>query len=564
MLLASLNLIAIFVVVLNISTNHNQVQLTSTDNTDYHNFINPELALLILKELDIPNNPYPHQTPNAVYLGMKRDSNYCDRVRKHFVYNPHYIFEETNFFCTYFHHEFVKSQVVPAIGNDILKHVTPGLPKAIKDTPTYDLPVNVTALWTKKVLEGTYFESGKEIVCLTQSSNHIAGISVLSRKDQVARSVYNYTKRFQDKPQCFDDSKFFPKTWNLDDPEQCREWFNVINSEKYQEEKKKKIIVYIRKIGAGSHKGEGVEPVHEEEEKALRQKYDNGNKCGSVKNTYIVQYYIHNPLLVMGHKFDFRVYMMIASTDPLIAYYHDGFLRVSLFEYDVSKNEKGMHLTNTAQSKKAIEKAKDSGMNETELMNFQMWNYTRLADYLIAEKMITSRDWLDEYLRPALMNAMQHLIRMTQFNYFRHSAHWEFFGVDFMLDQDLNLWFIECNSVPALEATNKEKEAFLMKLLKDQFEIVNGLLRSRIKRVINYVNMLIKNGLVRVISNEDGNTRIELDRYAQRRKEFADLIKNRFEEEFEVSSDNEWYKIIDESVEGLGRYNGNIGIECFD
>ena len=44
--------------------------------------------------------------------------------------------------------------------------------------------------------------------------------------------------------------------------------------------------------------------------------------------------------------------MYIASTDPLIMYYHDGFLRVSLLRFDKNSTEKSVHFTNTALSKK--------------------------------------------------------------------------------------------------------------------------------------------------------------------------------------------------------------------
>ena len=41
------------------------------------------------------------------------------------------------------------------------------------------------------------------------------------------------------------------------------------------------------------------------------------------------------------HKFDFRIYMLIASTDPLIVYYHDGFTRNSMVKYD--RNSKDVY-----------------------------------------------------------------------------------------------------------------------------------------------------------------------------------------------------------------------------
>jgi hypothetical protein len=66
----------------------------------------------------------------------------------------------------------------------------------------------------------------------------------------------------------------------------------------------------------------------------LRRKYENGQLCGEVMDNLLAQKYVSNPDLIEGHKYDFRIYLLIASTDPLIVYYHDGFLRLSMLKYD--------------------------------------------------------------------------------------------------------------------------------------------------------------------------------------------------------------------------------------
>ena len=132
--------------------------------------------------------------------------------------------------------------------------------------------------------------------------------------------------------------------------------------------------------------------------------------------------------------------------------------------------------------------------------------------------------------------------------------------MDFMLDEDLNLWLIEANSGPVLEGSNKEKEILVTKLVKDMFEIVIKLMRSRMKRAIKYVNWLEMNGLIA----KDENGKGTISRLQQRQQEFAEITKNYFDEEFELSEDNGWVKIVDENQEGLSRYNGMFAIECFD
>lgn len=73
-------------------------------------------------------------------------------------------------------------------------------------------------------------------------------------------------------------------------------------------------------------------------------------------NSYVVQKYLKYPALWKGHKFDFRIYVLITSVvDPMAIFlYHDGLVRLASQEYKCSNNLNDVytHLTNYSLNKK--------------------------------------------------------------------------------------------------------------------------------------------------------------------------------------------------------------------
>lgn len=509
------------------------------------------------------NYQIPERMTRQPRSGLKRDPYYCSKVYEHFANNPATVFTEVNFFTTYFPRSFLRDHIIPLVGYDLMPFTRNSKIREMKEE-MLEFDPYINNFYTKVGI-GLRYQLGVHFACITQNYNHIKGSKHMADKDRVAANLKTYTEKYKSQPACSPGTNFFPQTWLLKNQDECKAWFDYINSPDYQTEKAQKKIVFIRKIGARVHRGKGVEPVDDDEEKYLRDLFSNGLNCGVVKDNYLVQRYINNPLLVQGHKFDFRVYMMISSVNPLIVYYHDGFLRVSLFEYDINSNEKGVHLTNTAQSEIVFKNEtlqQMLGMNETELRNFQMWNYTRLAQYLISVGKIDSMNWLDDYLRPKIEHAMQHLVRMTKGHFPKKSNTWELYGVDFMLDDNLNLWFIECNIGPVIKASSEEKGEFLKKMFKDAFEIVTAQLRSRMKRVIKFINFLTTERFIFV--NPEKPDEFMMENLGEHKKIYNEIIRNRIEPEFEISPENSWIKIIDESLQGTDRYNGMFPAECLD
>jgi len=494
------------------------------------------------------------------FFGLKVQEDYCEKQRNHFVENPESVFEQVSIFNTRPGSALINRRVIPEIGVDAHPNIGTHRSEANKNKYLYNLKKDINVFFTTRSMY-EYRELGKQFSCLAQSSNHIPGHQTLNRKDAVAENIINYAKKFENRPQCFNYEKYFPKTWVLYNEEDCLEFFRDLNSSQYEQAKKERGIVYIRKVGAGSHRGLGVQPVDEDEEAALKTLYENGNKCGKVRLNYIVQSYVHNPLLLNKRKFDFRMYMLIASTNPLVAYYHDGFLRVALFEYDANSGNKTSAMTNLAIVQGIHDKVKAGelfeGMNEEELKVAQQWSFQRLRDYLMENRIISDPNWLDNYLRPEFKKAMIHLLRSSSYAFLKHSSLYELYGVDFMLDENLNLWFLEANSGPGLDGYSQPMEKFIVKMIKDHFEIVMGLLRSRMKRVINYVNTLVETGQIR-----KSGSGIVINDLETKRMVFARITQNYYEKEFLPSFTNGFQLFWDGNEEGASVYQGFVSKDC--
>ena len=547
--------------------NYSTRRITTTTTTNFepshtkYAFKDPVLAYQILKKLDILQPEYNVTfTKVRPYYGIIPDDHYCDKHRAYFVNYPGYVFTEKNHITSFSSSGGFRKTVLGAMGKNVMPEVRSRNVEYLDKNPR-ELAVDIS-LFAMGGESYYYLSVMKQFSCLGQMANHIPGHDNLHRKDMACRSLVEYAKQYQTRPQCFNLDKFFPKTYSMKIREECEDFFNEFNSPKYHELKKKRDIIYFRKIGAHAHVAEGVYPVNDNEEKYIRELYQNGRLCGKIKENNLMQYYVHNPLLLYGKKFDFRLYMLIASTNPFIVYYHDGLLRVSLTPYDTKGNVTKSLMPNGRVNDEMIYAARDAGtymgMTAEELTDQYMWTFERLRDYLYERSIITDPNWLDNYLRPQLKVAMVHLMRMSQRDFFKISSVFELFGLDFMLDEEMNLWFIEGNCKPAIESLNDKWTKFFADMFREHYEIAIALLRSRMKRIYHYVNNLIITEQVIRVSEQD----VHILNYEQRLREFKEISKNYFDPEFEITQPNGFVKIIDENYQGAKRYLGFLPEEC--
>jgi len=268
-------------------------------------------------------------------------------------------------------------------------------------------------------------------------------------------------------------------------------------------------------------------------------------------------------LLLEGRKFDFRVYMLIASTNPMISYFHDGYLRISLSDYDPNSKEKNTFVTNIVLNHDVFEIAEKNGtyngMTKQEMEAKTCWWFDDLQKYLVEIGRVVDPNWLDNHLRAQMKKIMIHLTRMAEKYYAKQSSLSELYGIDLMLDDNLDVWFIELNTMPLIAGWNPVTVKFFNNLMKDYFEIEFALLRSRMKRVVQYINFV-------TMSNDEwtiGDDGIEIENLDEVKSEFEKITMNYLEPEFVPKSTNGFQLIVDHNLKGADRYAGYLPEECF-
>ncbi len=152
-------------------------------------------------------------------------------------------------------------------------------------------------------------------ICKCQRVNFVPGMKEMCNKKPLYR-LLNRAKKVGGAADFF----FFPTTFVL--PEDFEELELELQS--------KKPKTYICKPDGGAQ-GAGIFLVRSGQDHKLQK----GDK-------YVVQRYIHRPLLLNGFKFDLRLYVLVTSVDPLRSYlFNDGLARFCTQPY-APPNSKNM------------------------------------------------------------------------------------------------------------------------------------------------------------------------------------------------------------------------------
>ncbi|KAI9101006.1 tubulin tyrosine ligase-like 1-like protein [Phlyctochytrium arcticum] len=197
------------------------------------------------------------------------------------------------------------------------------------------------------------------------------------------------------------------------------------------------------------------------------KKWSRDNKMqwsyANCKDTYVVSRYIDNPLLIGGKKFDLRLYVLVTSWKPLIAYkYQQGFTRFCAVKYTSDTGDLDnsfMHLTNVS-----IQKYGED-YNES---NGGKWALKNLLLYLTSTRGKATTEKLELQIDSIILHslrAVQHLVANDKHCF-------ECYGYDVIIDENLRPWLIEVNAAPSLSATTGSDRIMKHSLIDDILSVV--------------------------------------------------------------------------------------------
>jgi len=279
-----------------------------------------------------------------------------------------------------------------------------------------------------------------------QRYNHFPICWQLGRKDNLYINYLKMQKKFKD------DYNYMPFKYILpqdrDTVQEIMKEYNIFNIKE----------IYIVKPLASTH-GKGVRILTD---------------STTVPTKGILEKYIYNPHLINRRKYDMRIYVLVTGFRPLKIYIYDnGIIRFCSEKYttDAEKlNNNYIHVTNYS-----VNKALDILRKGEKEIDFEIkWSLLALKGYFLEKKINFEPIWkrikdiaiktllsVFDLSTPALKS-----FKLTSCNLF------ELYGLDIILDNQLNPWLLECNINPSLNCDMDVDTKVKSKLITDILNII--------------------------------------------------------------------------------------------
>eukprot|EP01006_Ploeotia_vitrea_P025945 TRINITY_DN58920_c0_g1_i1.p1 TRINITY_DN58920_c0_g1~~TRINITY_DN58920_c0_g1_i1.p1 ORF type:complete len:309 (-),score=46.36 TRINITY_DN58920_c0_g1_i1:41-967(-) len=185
------------------------------------------------------------------------------------------------------------------------------------------------------------------------------------------------------------------------------------------------------------------------------------------------------PMLAAGNKFDLRVHILVASTDPFVVFWRPGVVKRSLVPYDhyapFGPDTIAMHLTN---SHKQLKQPNFSAADH-------LWNIIQLAEDIASQGKMTKQEFISSF-RNFSMWAASAVFNAHKHNLVRHPGSWQMVGLDMMVDSEGNFYLLELNLCPGMFGLTDWNEEMRVSTIVEGVKLVLGIQSGKLQLYDTY------------------------------------------------------------------------------
>jgi hypothetical protein len=287
-------------------------------------------------------------------------------------------------------------------------------------------------------------------------TNFIPGVVSLIRKDNLHKSIVAMQRRFGS--ESFD---FWPESFNLPD-----EWNSFADSAGRQPH-----AAWILKPPASSC-GRRIRVAPSFAELGVTPRDD-----WVQTHRPLAQRYIDTPLLD-GHKFTFRVYVVLTGVDPLRVYiYGDGLTRIASRKYSKDKasfDDPFVHLDSIDVNVNNVEPV-EFKISTLETEGLRSTIMRTLDHFAATEGIDKARVWRDieTVIVKSVLCAEGDMLQAVR-SYVKHrGSAFDLLGYDILLDKEFKPWIIEINHSPSMAPLTVMENRVKHAMLSDYFRLVD-------------------------------------------------------------------------------------------
>lgn len=321
---------------------------------------------------------------------------------------------------------------------------------------------------------------------LFQKVNHFPFNKNLGRKDLLKKNIERMQKLGQKTQQLFD---IIPTTFLLP-----KEYCQFSERFYHDFELEGDLNIWIMKP-IGKSRGRGISVINHISEVIYAE-------------PVVVQKYLKNPLLLKGHKFDMRIYVLVTSMNPLEAFlYKEGFARITTELYDLDPDNLDnifIHLTNYAVQKNNLQS--NANQSNENAFGGSKISLRQLRAKLEERGINWAKIWVQvqEIILKSLIACQQDI--PSNPNCF------ELFGYDIIIDDNLKCYLLEINSSPSLARDYILDDLIKQQLIDDIIDVVDPINFDR-QRMLEVLDRRIREeqGMKSQISTQN-NSKLQLNR----------------------------------------------------